>query len=129
MANVIKAYMRKWAFDGIKPYKELNKNGRMAWPMMFKLMSVTEHQCLSDDVPLYSELPSNNKKYEWLPIAKYDALKKKPDNCVFLFAPVPHERGYLRLATMVGTGRTAGCRDCTHYFVLPPFPEFIEEAK
>jgi len=48
------AWMRKWAYDNEKMSKERNENGRMAWPTKFKLLPVTQGQCLRDDVPLYA---------------------------------------------------------------------------
>ena len=49
------AWERKWSVDGEVPKKERRENGRMAWPFKFKLMPVTKHKCLPDDVPLYRE--------------------------------------------------------------------------
>ena len=46
--------MRKWAFDGDKPYKEKNANGRMAWPIRFKMLAVTKDKHFDDDVALYT---------------------------------------------------------------------------
>lgn len=46
------AWMRKWAFDGEKQKKERNQNGRLAWPLRFKFLPVTESQLCRDDVPL-----------------------------------------------------------------------------
>ena len=48
------AWIRKWSLDGEKPSKERNKNGRMAFPMKFKLHEVTRNRCLPDDVALYT---------------------------------------------------------------------------
>jgi hypothetical protein len=52
-----KAYMRKWAADGVIPAKEKKPSGHMAWPKRFKLLPVTAGRCLDDDVPLYAEPP------------------------------------------------------------------------
>lgn len=48
------AWMRKWAFDGEKPAKQRNENGRMAWPAKFKVLPITQGYCFNDDVPLYA---------------------------------------------------------------------------
>ena len=48
------AWMRKWAFDGEKPCKEKNANGRMAWPIRFKVLPVTRDKHFHDDVALYT---------------------------------------------------------------------------
>ena len=48
------AWMRKWAFDGDKPYKEKNANGRMAWSIRFKMLAVTKGKHFDDDVALYT---------------------------------------------------------------------------
>ena len=48
------AWMRKWAFDGEKPYKEKNANGRMAWPIRFKVLPVTKGKHFADDVALFT---------------------------------------------------------------------------
>ena len=52
------AWMRKWAFDGEVPAKVKNDAGRWHWPTKFKLMPITENQCLRDDVPLYTTPPA-----------------------------------------------------------------------
>lgn len=49
-----RAWMRKWAFDGDKPYKEKNANGRMAWSIRFKMLAVTKGKHFDDDVALYT---------------------------------------------------------------------------
>lgn len=49
------AYMRRWYFDGEKPAKERNANGRMAWPPKFRLMPTSTTKCFPDDVPLYAK--------------------------------------------------------------------------
>lgn len=43
--------------DGEVPEKELNANGRWAWPRKFKLLAITPHQCMPDDVALYPLAP------------------------------------------------------------------------
>lgn len=58
------AYMRKWFFDGEKPYKEKNKNGRLAWVSKFKWNSLTPQRIFQDDIPLYaddSQISINNQ--------------------------------------------------------------------
>lgn len=47
------AYMRRWAFEGEVPKKELNERGRPAWPARFLLLPVTIEKIRTDDVPLY----------------------------------------------------------------------------
>lgn len=47
------AWMRKWAFDGEEPYKGKRENGRLAWPSKFKLLPVTQHKCMDDDIALF----------------------------------------------------------------------------
>lgn len=47
------AWMRRWAFNGEKPAKERNENGRMAWPSRHKFRPVTEVKLFDDDVPLF----------------------------------------------------------------------------
>jgi len=49
------AWARQWFIDGIKPAKERNANGRLAWPVRFKFLPVTAGQCLPDDVPLFAQ--------------------------------------------------------------------------
>ncbi|MBV2180939.1 MAG: hypothetical protein KUL86_06845 [Castellaniella sp.] len=48
------AYIRRWAFDGVKPEKVRNENGRLVWSFKHKLRDVTKGKCLDDDVPLYA---------------------------------------------------------------------------
>lgn len=49
----IRAYMREWYANGIKPEKVLNpETGRMHLPFKFKLHEVTVAECLKTDVPL-----------------------------------------------------------------------------
>jgi hypothetical protein len=49
-----RAWMRRWAFDGVKPGKERNDKGRLVWPARFKFLPVTINQIFPDDVPLYA---------------------------------------------------------------------------
>ena len=60
-----RAWMRKWAFDGDKPYKEKNANGRMAWPIRFKMRAVTKDKHFDDDVALYTA-PAPAPQREWV---------------------------------------------------------------
>ena len=54
------AWMRKWAFDGEEPHKEKRENGRVAWPVKYKMLPVTQNKCFDDDIPLVSmTAPSN----------------------------------------------------------------------
>ena len=46
------AYARRWFVNGETPAKEYNFNGRLAWPVRFKLLPVTGVKCLPDDEPL-----------------------------------------------------------------------------
>jgi hypothetical protein len=57
----------------------------------------------------------------WETIDKYDALKKKPTNAVFLVAE--HKNGRSILSRMIATQRRFGFREVTHYCVLPELPE------
>jgi len=51
-----RAYMRRWAYDGITPERVLNpKTNRMHLPFQFCLHEVTRNKCLPDDVPLYAK--------------------------------------------------------------------------
>lgn len=54
-------WMRRWAFDGETPKKERNANGRMAWPFKYKLLPVSEHKCLEDDIALYAQPPRSGE--------------------------------------------------------------------
>jgi hypothetical protein len=60
------AWMRRWAFDGEKPSKERNANGRLSWPAKFKLREVTPIQCLPDDIPLFPAV----RHLQWVPVAQ-----------------------------------------------------------
>lgn len=48
------SWMRKWAFDGEEPTEEMGPKGLMRLPMRFKLLPVTRHKILADDIPLYA---------------------------------------------------------------------------
>lgn len=48
------AWMRAWAYRGETPHKERKENGRMAWPLRFKVLAITQGKILPDDVPLYT---------------------------------------------------------------------------
>ena len=48
------AWQRKWAADGIKPYKQKNENGRWAWAPQFRWLPITDSKVFGDDVPLYA---------------------------------------------------------------------------
>lgn len=50
-----RAWMRRWYFDGVTPYKELNKNGRQEWPFKFKVLPITPNKVFNDDVPLFAK--------------------------------------------------------------------------
>lgn len=53
------AYARKWHVDGVEPKKELNQNGRWAWPAKFKILPITEIKFAQDDVALWAvDLPA-----------------------------------------------------------------------
>jgi hypothetical protein len=49
-----RAFIRRWAFDGEKPAKEKNANGRLAWPKKYLFVEVSKHECAKDDVPLFA---------------------------------------------------------------------------
>lgn len=51
------AWRRKWDADGEVPEKKKNANGRWAWPFKFKLVPISRHRVLPDDVPLYAGAP------------------------------------------------------------------------
>lgn len=48
------AWARRWHANGETPAKERNDKGRLVWPLRFKLLAVTPHQCCRDDVPPYA---------------------------------------------------------------------------
>jgi hypothetical protein len=49
-----RAWERLWSFNVETPTKVRNEKGRQVWPTKYKLLPVTRHQCLPDDVPLYA---------------------------------------------------------------------------
>lgn len=53
-----KAWMRKWAFDGVKPAKVKGDNGRWRWPIEMKYQPVTTVHIFDDDVPLFAQQDS-----------------------------------------------------------------------
>ena len=60
---------------------------------------------------------------EWLPIEKYDELKKKPENCIFFVKEKKREYSSgIDLSATISTARFYGFREVTHYLVLPKFP-------
>jgi hypothetical protein len=63
---------------------------------------------------------------KWLPIEKYDQLKKKPENVVFLVAEARTGRSVLKPTYCIA--RTMGYRTITHYFVLPDAPPQTEDS-
>lgn len=51
-----RAWMRRWAYDGVKEYREpTGKGGRMRIARKFLILPVTPHKVFNDDVPLFSE--------------------------------------------------------------------------
>lgn len=53
-------WMRRWAYDGVKPYREPNpKTGRMKLATKFIFQEVTTHKIFDDDVPLYAPEKGN----------------------------------------------------------------------
>lgn len=55
------AWMRAWAYRGETPHKERKENGRMAWPLRFKLLAITQNKMLPDDIPLYTAHSTNSE--------------------------------------------------------------------
>lgn len=56
MDDIPIAWMRRWAFEGEKPYKETNpQTGRKVWAKKFQWHEVTKIKVLEDDVPLYAK--------------------------------------------------------------------------
>lgn len=47
------AWMRRWYYNGEKPTRRRNEEGRMVTPLKYKLYPVTTNQVLPDDVPLF----------------------------------------------------------------------------
>lgn len=61
----------------------------------------------------------------WLPIEQYDAMKKKPENAAFLFAPTLGRRGDIELGATVEMKRNYGRRQCVGWAPLPDTPANI----
>lgn len=59
---------------------------------------------------------------EWVPIEKYDAMKKKPSNFV-VFLVAESANGRSGLPQTISNQRTMGFRTITHFCVLPDVPE------
>jgi hypothetical protein len=70
------AYMRRWAFDGETPTKVKSENGRWKWPYKFKLLALTQHKILQDDVALYAapQPPTDDRVRELLKDALLDCI-------------------------------------------------------
>ncbi len=76
-----RAWMRRWAFNGETPAKARNANGRMAWPVRFRFVSVTEGKLFNDDEPLYAIACNNARQLALIgqaAAALVDALEKTP---------------------------------------------------
>lgn len=52
---------------------------------------------------------------KWRPIDEYNAMNKKPKNCVFYFEETKDKK----LTETIQMSRTFGIRNCTRFFVLP----------
>jgi len=76
------AWARRWHVDGIKPVKERNENGRMAWPIKFKYLPVTQTRCFSDDVPLFAAIAAQADE----PVLSMSMFASKEDYEVALAA-------------------------------------------
>lgn len=64
---------------------------------------------------------------DWKPIEEYDSLKKKPNNCLFRFAPSSgSKRNHLK--ELFDTNRIRGNRVCTHYAEFDSPVEAEEES-
>lgn len=59
---------------------------------------------------------------EWVPIEKYDAMKKKPSNFV-VFLVAESTSGRNGLPQTISIQRTMGFRVITHFCVLPNVPD------
>lgn len=55
---------------------------------------------------------------DWIPIEKYDAMKKKPKWAIFWFEATQSGRIFLR--PMIRPDRVAGSRVCTHFAIITP---------
>lgn len=77
-----RAFMRRWAFDGIEPTKERNEKGRMAWPMRFRFLPITAHQIFESDVPLISN-------DDWIPVDEALPEISTPLDPKFVWVYVP----------------------------------------
>lgn len=60
LAGTPRAWERKWSADGETPAKVKTDTGRWVWPLKFKLLPVTNEQCLKDDVPLFPAPGTNS---------------------------------------------------------------------
>lgn len=59
LGSLPSAWMRRWAYEGIKPYKEKNpETGRMAYARKFLFNEVSLTKLFKDDVPLFAALPN-----------------------------------------------------------------------
>lgn len=59
---------------------------------------------------------------KWVPIEKYDAMKKKPSNFV-VFLVAESTNGRNGLPQTISIQRTMGFRVITHFCVLPDVPD------
>lgn len=74
------AWLRRWAFDKEVPAKVKNAAGRWVWPTKFKLLPVTEKQCMEDDVPLYTSPPENKPWVGLTKAEKKEVLQKTAES-------------------------------------------------
>ena len=65
-------------------------------------------------------MTDDTKAAQWLPIAAYDAMKRKPLRAVFFFEPLLAGREVL--PPTIETTRSYGRRVCTHFLPLPADP-------
>ena len=75
------AWMRRWAFDGEVPAKSKNDTGRWHWPIKFKLLPVTQHQCLNDDLPLYTSSPVQQEPAGYADKIAFESAMKVGKGC------------------------------------------------
>lgn len=78
----------------------------------------------TDDMNQIVQMGMELERHRWQDIKIYDAMKKKPELCVFRFAatkPARHRGDFLREAFQ--TERTMGRRVCTSFYVLTTPPE------